>query len=315
MKTLIVIAALLTACTNATLDEPEEGYPMCYTWPELSNGQPLGKKIVIPVPTGAGIPAPRPGAVDILQLKNGYDGLACQLSVTLLPPQYVPASALPGGVFPRDVQAITGERYNDSIISTPPAIFTGAPAIAVIEWGIGGVQAHAEVDFSNGAVVNIHASFVRVKAFIDIPSQSPTEAVAVILGAFVGPGWPRTPGAQRTYVVSPLQAGPGGFPQFSYGSNGYFLAVGAGVYPVPFYGKSVQLYGINQLAVPPAVLNTFDADIVFFRDVALGIPLGSFHVTSTRPGPVQVPNGAQFWTLQNNAADSHLVSAIFDLSI
>lgn len=312
MKILILIAIASFACVT---DPANEESPVCYNWPELSNGQPLGKRIVIAVPpTGFG--EPRPGSVDMLQLDGKRDALACQVTVTLLPPQYVPMSSLPGGSFPQNIQTITGERYNDSLLQTPPpANFVAPPAIAIVRWGVGGVQSIAEVDFSNGAVVNLTATFVRVSAFVDLPSQSLPEGAAVVLGGFIGPGWAKGPNAQRTYDVLPLLAL--GYPEFSYGPRGYFLPApgNPGMYPVPAYGKLAMVYGTDPNVLAPGTANTLDANLIFYRDVQATILAGSFHVTNDRPGPIYVPNGAMYWSVQNNVAISQQLSVAFDLGI
>lgn len=316
MRTLITmiltVAVILAGCVDTDTGEEDMSNER---WERLSKGQGLGKRVVIAVPpTGFG--EQRPGSVDILQIR-GQDENACQLSITLLPPEFAPLSELNGGVFPRDLQALSTTRYNNSILSSPPpANFVAPPAIAVIKWGIGGVQAVAEVDFSNGAVVNVTASFLRVDVFVDLPSESLPEGTAVVLGAFVGPGWPKPNNAQRTYNVLPLLGGS--FPEFSYGANGYFIPAPGepGMYPTPFFGKTVWVIANDPNVAAPNTLNTLDANLIFYRDIAATILAGSYRVSNTNPGPIPVPNGAMYWSVQNNApAISQTLEVVFDLAI
>ena len=314
MRALLIVAVLLTGCLNEG-DDDMTTIETLGRWERLSQGQALGKRIVIAVPN---LPfgAQRPGTVDMLQIK-GEDRDACQIAITLIPPKARVQPEFPGGVFPPDVQTVAGTRSPASMFASPPAggVYFAPPAVALIQWGIGGVQSEAEVDFSNGAVVNVTASFVRVGAFIDLPAESFPVGVAVELGAFVGPGYPRSPSAQRTYDLQTLLAGAR--PDLAYGDKGYItpLAGKQPLFPVPPHAKYVNVLAVDPNVGAPLTANTLDADIVFFRNNTAGALAGSFHVTNARSGPVAIPNGAVYWSMQNFVATSQHIIAVFDLDI
>ena len=329
MKTLIrvLIVAMILGCGCDQIVNFEEESELCMSerWERLTDGKPLGKRIIIPVPSSA-LSAADVGAVDLFTL-NGKDRDACQIAVTLLPPQAVSVAEMNGGVFPADIQSISGQRYYPAfatVLPGPGTNFQAVPAIARIEWGIGGLQSVAEVDFSNGVVINLTASFVRITGWIDLQGRAYVVGAAIVLGAFVGPGYPRSPGAQRTYYVPGIAAGPAGFPTFRYGPNGpvtsgYSLGPIAGglaaVYPVPSFGKQAMIFTYDPNVVAPTTVNTFDADLIFYRDVFASMRMGSFRVTNDRAGPILIPNGAAYWSIQNNVATTQELSVIFDLSI
>lgn len=322
MRALLITAVLLTltGCLNEEGEDEMSTIETLGRWERLSKGQALGKRIVIAVPD---LPfgAQRPGTVDMIQIK-GDDRDACQIAVTLIPPKARVVTEMQGGVFPPDAQTIAGTRTPASLFASPPpgGVYFAPPAVAVVQWGIGGVQSEAEVDFSSGAVINLNASFVRVGAFIDLPAESFPVGVAIELGAFVGPGFPKSPSGQRSYNVLTLLAGPNGFPDLAYGPNGYITPLGglAPLFPVPNHAKQVTVLATDPNVVGPSpspTTNTLDADIIFYRNNTATSPAGAFHVTNARPGPIPVPNGAVYWSVQNNVATSQNLQVIFDLNI
>jgi hypothetical protein len=295
-------------------------------WERLSKGQALGKKQVITVATQPAGGVAVSGTVDLIDIRTTGRGDedACEMVVTLLPPTAILLSNLPGGVFPQDPQNLTTSYPYDTLYAAGiPALpatedFTAPPAIAIVEWGVGGAQARAEVDFSYGATINVQGSFLRVKGFIDVPTETFYPGMAVTLGAFVGPGNTGQTNAQRSYWISRLETvAAGGFPTFGYGPNGYIAAAGPGIagtrlYPVPPFAKRAWVLGQDLAGVSPYA---FDADLHFFRDIYAAKPVGSYHVGIENPGPISVPNGAGYWTIHNNAATQKQAAVSFDLSI
>jgi hypothetical protein len=300
-------------------------------WERLSKGQALGKKQVITVATQPAGGVAVSGTVDLIDIRTTGRGDedACEMVVTLLPPTAILLSNLPGGVFPQDPQNLTTSYPYDTLYAAGvpglPATedFTAPPAIAIVEWGVGGAQARAEVDFSYGATINVQGSFLRVKGFIDVPTETFYPGMAVTLGAFVGPGNTGRSNAQRTYYISRLEdaADPVffGYPTFGYGPNGYIAAAGPGpnppgrrLYPIPPFAKTLWILGQDLAGVQPYA---FDADLEYYRDIYSNKPIGNYHIGTENPGPIPVPNGAGYWTIHNNAATQKQVTASFDLSI
>lgn len=321
----LLIAILLTGCLN---EEGETDMENLGRWERLSKGQALGKKQVITVATQPAGGVAVSGNVDLLDIR-GNDGDATEMVVTLIPPTAILQVDLPGGIFPPDFQNLTTSyRYDTLYTKGVPALpitqdFTAPPAIAIVSWGIGGTEARAEVDFSYGATINVQGSFLRVSAFIDVPTETFYPGMAVVLGAFVGPGNTGRTNAQRTYFISTLEDSADavyfGYPTFGYGANGYIAAAGPGpnppgrrLYPVPPFAKQVWILGQDKAGVQPYV---FDADLEFYRDIYSNKPVGTRHVGIENPGPISVPNGAGYWTMHNNGATQKQVSATFDLSI
>jgi len=318
VRALLATIALLTGCLNEG-DEDMGAIETLGRWERLSKGQALGKRIVINVPPAA-FGTQRPGAVDLLRI-NGRDEDACQIAITLIPPEGRMLAEFPGGAFPPDTQNISGYRTPASYIDSfplPAGGYFAPPAVAIVRWGVGGVQSIAEVDFSSGAVVNVVASFVSVTAFVDLPAESFPEGVSVLLGAFVGPGFPKANNAQRSYNVQTLLPGAGSFPDVAYGANGYItpLAGRPPLFPIPPHAKQIWVLATDPNVVGDGTANTLDADIIFYRDTVTPLSkVGAFSVTNARPGPVPVPNGAVFWSIENRVGVSQNLMVTFDLTI
>jgi hypothetical protein len=255
----------------------------------------------------------------------GEDGVAEQLCITIIPPMVVPSAQFPGGVVPADgsIQNATGERDNYSLYRNPNPIanFSWMQAVAFVEWGIGGVQSKVECDCLNGLVLNLCASFVRVSAFVDAVKMDGefVSGGALVLGAYVGPGFPRANNAQRTFNVGEVQGSAGGgtqFPSKGFGNpfntdptnpplNGMHNA-----YPVPFHAKQAFICVVGNPTV-----DVWDMSIQFYRDVHTSIPLSSYRFTQDSHQPVRIPNGAYYWTLHNHQVHASQASVVFDLSV
>lgn len=303
-------------------------------WTALIQDKTIGKRIVIGA-QGTDSGTVQGNSLNILQIAapNEY---AQQLQLVLGSPKLVPENpTVLAMLADGSIQNATGERDNYDILLHPePSGVSLMQAIAVIEWGIGGVQYKAEVDFLNGLCINLVASWVRVGAFIDALNTDGlvVDGGAYVFSAFIGPGFPKANNAQRTFYVGDLHnvgtdyAG-GGFT--GYPSKGYnFLFQGsdptnfpqngqAQLWPVPYFAKlatAICSRGANGFG---AALNPWDVDIVFFRDTQAQNSLGSFRFTQDIREPCKIPNGAFYFSVHNNLGNpiTQPAQVIFDLAI
>lgn len=303
-------------------------------WVELSHGRTIGKTGNIAFPSPASpltSVIARGGLVDLLQIQ-GKDDNALQLCITLLPPLAIPARQFPGGILPTDqgiILAATGARSNDDLYLHPPiggADYLWPRLACKLSWGIGGVQSEVECDFINGLAINVCASWIRLSVFIDYGFEPlGLEGSIINLGAFVGPGFPKSNNAQKTLNVGPLPIGPNTFPTFGFNGTptppSFTIPVpfvgAANLFPVPRYGKQFQLISVDVGAVPPSVVNTLDCNIIFFRDIAGLLRSGSYRITSANQvDRFLIPTGSYYWTIQNNAiVNIDNIDVIFDLAV
>lgn len=305
-------------------------------WVQLSKGRTIGKTANIlspPFIVGGGpnpIQVMRSGLVDLFQIQGQNDD-ALQLCCTLLPPLAIPARQFPGAIIPNDqgiILAATGGRSNDDIYLHPPvggANFSWARLACRVMWGIGGVQSDVECDFSNGLVLNICAAWIRLSVFLDYGFEtSNLEASIINLGAFIGPGFPKANNAQKTLNIGPINPGPNGFPSLGFNGSSppaftipIVFAGAANLFPIPRYAKQFSIISLNVVAVSPTVVNTLDCNITFFSDIAALVRRGSYRITSAdNLGKYLIPNGAYYFTIQNNAAPGISdMDVIFDLAI
>jgi len=309
-------------------------------WIQLSHGRTIGKTANILVSAISPLIGnfARSGLVDLLQIQ-GKDDNALQLCVTLLPPIAIPGSQFPGGVPPTDgtILDATGARSNDDIYLHPPiggADFAWLPLVAKAEWGIGGVQTSVECDFLYGLVLNVCASWLRISIFKDYSFEGLMIPPNVIsLGAFVGPGYPKANNAQRTLNVGSVTIAVAGapnvpgFPVKGYNASNpptFTLPVPFtgihNLFPVPKYAKQASITAVINASGTPTThgfASILDCVIIFYKDIAALNPKGTYRLTSDNPGPVIVPNGAYYWTIQNNSTVSDIddCSVIFDLAI
>lgn len=298
-------------------------------WAELTLGKTIGKRVNIAVPSS--LVLTRSASLNLFEIGNGSDRNALPLSVTLAQPKLIPATKLPGGVIPADntiINNATGERANQEFLGDSFAVdgeITWIPAVALIEWGIGGVQNQAEVDWVNGMTANLSASFIRVSAFIDNVNNGifNFNAGIVSLQAFVGPGnVNRGIAAQRTISVGLVNNGPpnaatrAGFPSVGFGPNE--ATYHPSLFPVPPMAKQVTLEAITSNLGGTFSNVDWSAQILFYR-TTLNSVFAAARFTNNQREPVPVPNGAQFFTVQNDGNDAaHIIfdcNAVFDLAI
>ena len=314
---------------KASPNKAEVGKLVQTGWTALAQDKTIGKRIAIAAQTtNEGVI--QGNSLNILQIAAPNE-FAQQLQIVLSSPHLVPDFQFPGGIVPMDgtIQDASGDRDNYDFYlhqSPGPLNVSWRQAIAVIEWGIGGVQYRAEVDFLNGLCINIVASWVRVGAFLDAISMNSFDAEVIVTGgayivsAFIGPGYPKANNAQRTFYVGDLSASDSlqsGYPLNGFGN---VAALGFNLYPVPYFGKTATIIASrhNGSGIPLP----WDLDLVFFRDVRSQFSLGHYHFTPDIREPCTVPNGAMYFSVHNRIpGDPSIippttpVSVVFELAI
>lgn len=280
------------------LDQSAEGPHMSGApdtdFAKLVTGKTIGKRTVIFTPAGVGGISHAP--VDMFTIQ-GPDGHAIAMSVTLSSPHTI----LNPGAAPADVQSLTNELDNEQVLVAASGRVV-LPCAAIIEWGIGGVQSRVDVDYINGLSLNLHASFVRMRGFID-NTQSGGLLVpqATVLSAFIGPGSPSSNVAQRTAWL---------------GNSDGSDVVGSGtkstaVVPLPRYARAVTVAGS---ALIGAAINPLAGTITFTRDgngsnIVARYTIGT--LSTDVPHPIPIPNGAYYVQWTNPAGDPGYTASPF----
>lgn len=189
----------------------------------------------------------------ILEVKGGEDEYATYLTVTL-----------------------TGPTPNN-IVDFPDA--QDPIATAIIDWGNAGHQARALVDFVQGTVVSVCASYVRIVARNDEDPNAP-DAGTQVLGAFIG-YLPR-PG----HILPPTLTQDGG------------TAIGAGAtgtaVPIPPFASAFHV--LARLDTP------FTYAVEFLeQDATTLITRTRIVVGLSTQVPIPIPNGTRFVRVLNFA--------------
>lgn len=261
-------------------------------WSRLSRGQTLGKRVVVQMVPAQGEIVAAP--VNMLTVGNESDETAMNLGLTLHPPEII---TIPG-TLPDNIQSASGEQDNIARLGDGG---TNWPLMqALVEWGIGGVQGQATVDFVNGATMNLQASWVRVGAII-INDGFLTRGVMVVR-AQLGPSHSAPSRAQTTVLMDDIVA---------HGLIG-------NIFPIPRYAKDVNIL-LNNIAaaVQP------DFDIIFFRGPNVAAPLAGRAIYSSAASgvfrygePCPIPDGAFYYAIRNTqAAQGATYRAVFNLAI
>jgi hypothetical protein len=290
----------------------EHGYglpkPTPYNeWIQLSRGKTIGKRGNLNI----GVDGQLSDTINLLEV-GGPDMAAINLCVTLIPPQRiydsVTAIANAGAL-----NATGSQDINDPLEPVPPGTFPGSfiDVFAILEWGIGGIQSSAEVDFVMGTQINIQASWVRLRASGRIVSGT-NELISV--GAFVGPGqasnqapaqrtiWPRLVATPDVYDIGALAPG----------TKTSFM-------PVPNFAKKVraianiQFGGAFPAVVPHLALEMhMDADPAT-PDGLLNWDLEGFDLYNQQ---YPVPSAIHFMKLHNHGAVAVAAAGlIFELNL
>ena len=283
---------------NGYPPNPGEDRPGLSPFGRLARGQPLGKSSILLYNGDSS--RPQPSAVQMLQLE-GDDMDATQLNITLVTPRVIPLSYATVSAGDINQQNLTGEQANDQV---SPTNFPGAfgpvrwpPLEAVIEWGVRGASASAVVDYVNGMTVNVVASFLRVYATV---SQSQSiggfagTSAAYYLAAFVGPGWTKPGTAQRTVYVGELDAN-----------------TESGVFDIPRFARRAYLVSASGDATPPVTVGY----LRFWQSPNGNHNVGNYFQSGNQPVGFDIPNGAQYFTVQSGLGETALFDVIFELAL
>lgn len=275
---------------------PGEDRPALSAWGRLSRGGALGKTANLRfVGTTEGEQA---AVVPILEIQ-GDDADAQQVLVTLIGPRVVP-QAISSVINPLNA---TGEQDNAEIQSRPTfpgelAPIEWPPIEAIIEWGVGGTSAVAEIDFLNGQTVSLICSFLRIRAAVvagAVPDISGTSAVYT-LSAFVGPGFGRT-NAHKTVYVGSVAAG-----------------AESSVFAVPPFAKYATVISCDPAATPVVT----KATLRFWQSpsgVAGGTNVGNFVVNGDQPWPFPIPAAAAYASVINGTGTASRMAILYTLAI
>lgn len=257
-------------------------------WGKLQKGQPLGKTVVVANVSTEDSPTNLPAPMSILQIQ-GKDEDALNLSLVLAPPKIMPIDAQQGA---GNWQALSGFKsiqeleIGDLNPSWPEVS-------AIIEWGIGGINQKAIVDFRNGATVNLAASYVRVWGQLEDqgPYQAP-DMVAFQLGANVSAGFARGTGACRTM-------------------GGTVLANQAtATYAIPAFARRVRLFG-SAGGIPPTMTSLW----IRFLTAQLGNNAGDVLFTANTQNPIDIPSMGMYFQVIDQTGVNSEWTAVFELSI
>lgn len=163
------------------------------------------------------------------------------------------------------------------------------PAFARVQFGVGGTQQQADVDFVNGACFSVPAAFLRVEAILEpeVPSDPP---FAIQARALVG-YYPntRTRSAQRTLFT------------------GVLAPAASAVLPVPAFADRLEV-------LPTTAGATMTVEQ--FSDLAATVAVGAVAVPAQ--GPVlQIPltNLTRYVRITNTSAAAISARALFQLAL
>lgn len=275
---------------------PGENRPGLSPFGRLAKGQPLGKSSILPYDATQN--RVQPASVPILQVE-GDDLDASQLCITLAPPRVIPLPFIEASEL--DIQNQTGEQDNSEVTTgnfpgevTP---IQWPPLEAVFEWGIRGASCRAIVDYVNGVTVNVVASYLRVYAAVtqseDSGGITGTSAL-YYLTAFVGPGWTRTGTAKRTVFIGTIADGDASL-----------------VFDVPRFARRAMVVGCDSST--PA--NVTVATVRFWQSPDGTNNVGNFFQSSNQPVSFDVPNAAQYFSVENGSGVAMKFAVIFELAL
>lgn len=279
-------------------------------WARLVRGQAIGKKEILAY--NADTDARQSSMTTILTIggQDGSDLDACQLTVTLAQPRVIKAAFAGGGVIGSGQTAQQNASGSYANVDVGTANFPGAgapiawvPITAIIEWGLGGTRHTAYVDYSQGVVINLTASWVRVHAAVALDAVDNAAGTSALyeLAAFAGPGWTQRGAAQRTVFLGTIDAG-----------------VEGGVFAVPPFARRATVISMDPEAVGTAAPALTTAYLRFWQGptgVAAGGNVGNYFQAGNAIPGFDVPNGAAYFSVQSGMSINTKFAVIFELSI
>jgi hypothetical protein len=280
---------------NGLPPRPGEDRPGLSPFGRLAMGQLLGKSSILIYDHHAA--DVQPAQTDMISIE-GDDLDASQLNIVLHPPRVIPLCF--EGILARlDQQNVTGEQTNSEVSVCD---FPGTkepirwpPLEALIEFGVGGVNTKAIVDYLNGVTLSVIASYLRVRALVtqskDCGDIFGTSA-AYYLAAHVGPGFAESH-AQRTIFVGDVSDHDD-----------------SDVLDVPRFAKVAVLIGCRHHKSPTLTIGW----IRFWQDPKGDHCAGDFFV-SDHQTRVEVPNAALYFSVFNESGHKMKMSVIFELAL
>jgi hypothetical protein len=301
---------------------PGEDRPGLSPFGRLGMGQVLGVRSILIYNNDN--PEVQEAQNDMINIE-GDDLDASQLVVTLHPPRVIPMSF--EAVSARlDQQNLTGEQTNSEVaIDRFPGTkhpIRWPPLEASIEFGVGGTNTTAVVDYVNGVTLTVEASFLRVRALV---SQSKKcgdifgTSAAYYLAAHVGPGFAESH-AQRTIFVGHVadkdESDVFDLPKFSK------IAVLIGCRSHDDHDDHDHDHGHghdhdhdhdhhhHHRRRPSLTIGW----IKFFQDPEGRYCVGDFFA-SDHQDRIEVPNAAQYFSVFNESGHKMKMSVIFELAL
>ncbi len=262
----------------------------------LAKKQGLGKSTVLLYNASGN--TVQPAGQEMIRVE-GDDLDATQMIVTLAAPQVI---ALPPNILPIDVESSPSGGQSNSEVTTdnfPGAVLPIAwpPLEAVIEWGVKGASAKAVIDFVNGVTFAVVASFLSVRAQVSQTLASAdigATSAAYLLQAFVGPGLAPTRNPQRTIYTGVVV------------NN-----TESDVFDIPRFAKRAYLVGCDPQAAP-----ALTAGFIRFWQSPDGTNcVGNVFCNANQPTPFDVPNAAQYFSVQNGSGADMKMSVVFELGL
>lgn len=251
----------------------------------LSNGKTVGKRAPILISNVKDDTALSP--TNLLEV-SGPDDAAMPMVLTLSPPKFLKEASISG--FPNiNPQSVNGFQWVDASSAAFPVVDTAA----LIEWGTGGVNHSAEVDFGTGAMINLHASYVRVRAKATQIGGGANTGAVYELGAFLSPG------EGKSYHPATLTRN---FPA------GLAIAANTGAMVIPNFARSISM-----------VCQTTSLQIRFWRDFSRTVLVGTYTIFGINPGgqKANIPNGAAVCDFNNATGVATVggLSVIYELCL
>lgn len=282
---------------NGLPPRPGEDRPGLSPFGRLAMGQPLGKSSILIYDHHVDGVQLAPN--DMLAIE-GDDLDAGQLVLTLHPPRVIPL-AFCNVSYQLDQQNLTGEQTNAEVsIHDFPGTkepIRWPPLEAEIEFGVGGTGSKAVVDYVNGITVSVIASYLRVRAGVSQTRHGGDifgTSAAYYLSAHVGPGFAECH-AQRTIFVGDVD------------DRG-----DSDVFDLPKFAKIATLIGCRSRHHKSPALTI--GWIRFWQDPNGDHCIADFFV-SDHQTRVEVPNGAQYFSVFNESGHKMKMSVIFELAL
>lgn len=299
---------------------PEDTMSNLQPFARLTRGQPLGKKEILAyVDTVIG---GQQSMTTILDAggREGSDLDACQMCVTLSQPRVINKALATGGIGNFNQQNMSGSYDNADFGTTD---FPGTtdpiswvPITAIVEWGLGGTRQRAFVDFVQGTVINLSASWVRVHAAVapdaaNLDFQNDDEDIVRAstsayyeIAAFLGPGWTKPGTAQRTVFIGQIES-----------------QLEGNVFAVPPYARRATVISLDKKAsgagpfTPPSLTAAY---LRFWQSptgVTMGRNVGNYFQSGNQPIAFDVPNAGAYFSVQSAMDATYPFAVIFELSI